>query len=88
MLKIPFPLVLAEIFFFFIALSRLGFLSTMLIYFVPSLLGLLIISVWGRFAMGSFRSVQAGKNPENKVLNTLAIFVAGIGFLVPSVNFY
>lgn len=86
MLTIPFPLVLAEIFLFFMSLTRLGFLNTMLIYFAPCLLGLFIIMVYGKFAMGSLRYMKSGEALGNKTLHILAIVISGICFLVPGIS--
>lgn len=85
MLKIPFPLVFLEIIIFWLVVGRLGILNTLLIYFMPCLLGILIVSTWGRVALVSLQMAFArGEVPGKKVLHAGAIFIGGICLAVPS----
>ncbi len=84
-MKIPFPVVLLEIFIFWFVADKLGFFNTILIYFVPCLLGLLIVATWGRVALVSLQmSFARGEVPGAKVLHAGAIFIAGLCLVVPS----
>ncbi|MBO9666723.1 MAG: FxsA family protein [Bdellovibrio sp.] len=85
MIAIPFPFIIAEILIFFTISSRVGFLNTLAIYFVPCLLGFLIVSTVGRMAIMTLQStVMRGQLPANKLLHSGAIFISGLCFLVPS----
>ena len=85
MILVPFPFFLAEILIFFATVSWLGFWNALLVYFAPCLLGLFIVSVWGRVALMSVQmSMAQGKVPAGKILHSGAIFISGICFLVPS----
>lgn len=85
MIFVPFPLVLAEILIFFFAVKQWGFLSTLGFYFLPCLLGFLIVSTVGRLALLSLQtSVMKGQLPTNRLLHSAALFFAGVLFLVPS----
>lgn len=82
---IPFPAVLAEIFLFFFILSNWGFLNTMAFYFLPCLLGFFIVNIWSRIAIPALQAAALrGEKPGFKLLNSGAIFLAGLCFLVPS----
>ncbi|NUN04588.1 MAG: FxsA family protein [Bdellovibrio sp.] len=85
MLFIPFPLVLAEIFIFFFAVKQWGFLNTLGFYFLPCVLGFLIVSTVGRMAIMTLQgSVMKGQLPGNRLLHSGAIFFSGLLFMVPS----
>jgi UPF0716 protein FxsA len=85
MFVVPLPWVIAEIIIFFSVVRIAGFFNTMLIYFVPCLLGILIVNTVGRMAMMSLQStVSRGQLPANKLLHSGAVFIAGLCFLVPS----
>lgn len=85
MIFVPFPLVLAEILIFFFAVKQWGFLSTLGFYFLPCLLGLLIVSTVGRLALLSLQtSVMKGQLPANRLLHSAALFFSGLLFLIPS----
>jgi UPF0716 protein FxsA len=82
---VPFPFFLAEIFIFFGAVNWLGFWNSLLLYFAPCLLGLFIVSIWGRAALMSVQmSLAQGQVPAGKILHAGAIFLSGLCFLVPS----
>lgn len=84
-MRIPFPLVLAEIFLFFFFLSRIGVLPTLGFYFLPCLLGILILQIWGRYTIMQIQAAaMTGQQPGNKLLNAGAIFISGLCFLIPS----
>ncbi|QLY25137.1 FxsA family protein [Bdellovibrio sp. KM01] len=85
MFVLPLPWVIAEIIIFFSVVRIAGFFNTMLIYFVPCLLGILIVNTVGRMAMMSLQStVSRGQLPANKLLHSGAVFISGLCFLVPS----
>jgi Protein affecting phage T7 exclusion by the F plasmid len=85
MLMIPFPFILAEIVIFFTAVNHWGFWETMGNYFLPSILGVLIVSTVGRMAMMNLQgSVAKGQMPANKLLQSGAIFISGLLLIVPS----
>lgn len=85
MLRIPFPLILLEIFIFWFVVGKIGFLYTLLYYFAPCLLGFFIVATWGRVALVSIQmSFARGEVPGPKILHAGAIFVAGLCLLVPS----
>ncbi len=85
MLMIPFPFMLAEIFIFFACVGQFGFLNTLLIYFLPCLLGFFILNVWGRAALFSLQTATArGEIPGNRMIHAGAIVLSGICFLIPS----
>ncbi len=85
MFVVPLPWVIAEIIIFFSVVRIVGFFNTMLIYFVPCLLGILIVNTVGRMAMMSLQStVSRGHLPANKLLHSGAVFISGLCFLVPS----
>lgn len=85
MMMIPFPLVLAEIAIFVMAAQEWGFWTTLGYYLLPSLLGMIIMSVVGRLALFNLQgSVAQGKVPANKMLHSGALFFSGLLFLIPS----
>jgi UPF0716 protein FxsA len=85
-MAIPFPFVLAEIFLFFYGMSEFGFLPTLAFYFLPCLLGILILQIWGRVTMLQLRATTArGEQPGPKLIHAGAIFISGICFLIPSI---
>lgn len=85
MIMIPFPFFLAEIILFFVSVDALGWGQTLLLYFAPCLVGLLIVSLWGRVALLSVQaSLMRGEIPTGKLMHSGAIFLAGLCFLVPS----
>lgn len=85
MFFIPFPLVVAEIVIFILSIQHFGFLNTVGLYILPSLFGFLIISMVGRMAIVTLQStVMKGQLPAGRILNSAAIFISGLLFLVPS----
>ena len=85
MIAIPFPLILAEIFIFWFAVSEWGFWTVLGVYLLPCLLGVLILGTIGRMAIMVLQStVVRGQLPANKILHSAAIFISGILFLIPS----
>lgn len=85
MFLIPFPLLIAEVFIFMMAIKHWGFLNTLAAYLLPSLLGLVIISTVGRMAIMTLQSsVMRGQLPANKILHSGAVFLSGLFFLIPS----
>ncbi|HRO66446.1 MAG TPA: FxsA family protein [Pseudobdellovibrionaceae bacterium] len=84
---LPFPLFLLEVFLFVFFASRIGFLGTMGFYFLPSLLGLLLLSLQSRTALMRVQKIIAeGGNPGRRLLGTAANFMAGIFLVVPFVT--
>lgn len=82
---IPFPLVLFEIVLFFLVMGQLGFVNTLGVYFLPSLLGLLILSFQSRSALMRLQVEMAeGKNPGRRLMGAVANFFAGVFFVVPT----
>lgn len=85
MLMIPFPLIIAEIVIFIMAVQHWGFLNTLGLYLLPCLLGLFIVSTVGRMALMTLQTtVMRGQLPGGRILHSGAIFFSGILFLVPS----
>lgn len=85
MLFIPFPLVIAEIIIFFLAVDRWGFLKTLGFYLLPCLLGFFIVATVGRLAIMTLQSaVMRGQLPASRILHSGAIFLSGLLFLIPS----
>lgn len=85
MFFIPFPFVVAEIVIFILSVEHFGFLNTVGLYILPSLLGLLIVSTVGRMAIMTLQStVMKGQLPAGRILNSAAIFISGLLFLIPS----
>lgn len=87
MLFLPFPVLLAEIFIFIMAVKHWGFLYTLAFYFLPCLLGLLILTSIGRLTVVALQSaLTRGEIPTNKLLHTGGVLLAGAFFLVPLVS--
>lgn len=85
MFFIPFPFVVAEIVIFVLSVDHFGFLNTLGLYILPSLFGFLIISTVGRMAIMTLQStVTKGQLPASRILNSAAIFISGLLFLIPS----
>lgn len=85
MMAIPFSFFIAEVIIFFASVNYWGFWNTILAYFVPCALGLLIVSVWGRLALVSMQiSMAKGEAPTMRLAHSAAILVAGVCFLIPS----
>ncbi|WP_295904602.1 FxsA family protein [uncultured Bdellovibrio sp.] len=85
MFFIPFPLVIAEIVIFFLAVQEWGFLNTLGFYLLPCLLGFFIVATVGRMAVMTLQStVMRGQLPASRILHSGAIFLSGLLFLIPS----
>jgi UPF0716 protein FxsA len=85
MIMIPFPLVIAEFVIFFLAVKQWGFFNTLGIYLLPCLLGFFIVTTVGRLALLTMqKTVTRGQLPGNQILNSGAIFLSGLLFLIPS----
>lgn len=85
MFLIPFPLLIAEVFIFMMAIKHWGFLNTLGVYIFPSLLGIIIVSTVGRMAVMTLQSsLMRGQLPANKILHSGAVFLSGLLLLVPS----
>ena len=85
MIAVPFPLIIAEFVIFWLAVQKFGFLTTLEIYFLPCLLGILIMNFVGRAAISNFQGAATnGQIPGKKILNSVAIFISGLLFLIPS----
>lgn len=85
MFFIPLPFVIAELVIFVMAVQHWGFFNTLGFYLLPCLLGLFIVTTVGRIAVMSMQmSVMKGQLPAAKLLNSAAIFLSGLLFLVPS----
>ncbi len=85
MLAIPFPLIITEFLIFWLAVQKFGFLTTLAIYFLPCLLGVFIMNFVGRAAILSFQGAAInGQIPGKKILHSVAIFISGLLFLIPS----
>lgn len=84
---LPFPLLFIEVFFFFLFVSRFGFLQVMAFYFLPCLLGFLFLSLQSRAALMNLqRSMMEGRDPGRQLLSTAANFMAGLFLLIPTVS--
>lgn len=85
MILVPFPFIIAELVIFILAVNHWGFLNTLGFYLLPCLLGFLIVATVGRLAMMSMQtSLMRGELPANRILNSGAIFIAGLLLLIPS----
>lgn len=85
MFFIPFPFVVAEMVIFILSIKHLGFLNTVGIYILPSFFGFLIVTTVGRMAIMTLQgSVMKGQLPAGRILNSAAIFISGLLFLIPS----
>lgn len=85
MLLIPFPILIIEAIIFFLSIKHLGFLNTLGLYILPSFLGLLIVTTVGRMAIVTLQStVMRGQLPAGRILNSAAIFISGLLFIIPS----
>lgn len=84
-MAIPFPAVLAEIFLFFFLISNWGIWNTLAFYFLPCILGFFIVNIWSRITIPAFQAAAlSGQKPGFKLMNSAAIFLSGLCFLVPS----
>lgn len=85
MLFIPFPFVIAEIFIFFAAVQEWGFWNTFGIYFLPCILGYFIVTIMGQVTLLTLQTtVMKGQLPAARLMNSGALFLSGILFLIPS----
>lgn len=75
----------AEVYLFFKMTAWIGWGDTFLLYFVPSLLGVLIVSSWSRMGIMTVQSaLTKGQMPGSKFLHMGAIFLGGICLCFPS----
>lgn len=85
MFIIPFPFIIAELVIFVMAVQRWGFFNTLGLYLLPCLLGFFIVTVVGRVAVMTLQAtMMKGQLPAAKILNSGAIFLSGLLFLIPS----
>lgn len=85
MLMIPFPFIIAEIFIFFAAVQQWGFWNTLGIYFLPCILGYFIVTIMGQVTLITLQTtVMKGQLPASRLMNSGALFLSGILFLIPS----
>ncbi|MGZ3768200.1 MAG: FxsA family protein [Bdellovibrio sp.] len=85
MFFIPFPFVVAEIVIFILSVQHFGFLNTLGLYILPSFLGILIVNTVGRLALLTLQStVMKGQLPAGRILNSAAVFIAGLLLIIPS----
>lgn len=86
MIAIPFPLFLFEFGLFIFFCTQFGFWRTLLYYFIPSVLGFLLL---GRASRGDMATLQAdlarGQAVPKEVFNRLGNFFAGLLLLPPMV---
>ena len=86
-LTLPFPLMLLEIFLFFLFASRIGFFNTLGLYFLPTFIGLLLLSVQSRTGLLKVQQIIAqGGKPGGKILGTAANFMAAPFLVIPSMT--
>lgn len=75
----------AEIYLFFKMTTWIGWGDTFLLYYGPSLLGILIVSSWSRMGLMTVQSALAkGEMPGPRLLHTAAIFLGGLCLAFPS----
>ena len=85
MLFLPLPLFIAEFLIFLFAIQEWGFLQVIAAYLAPCLLGFIILSLMGRWALFDMqRTLLQGQMPANSLLHSAAVFVAGVLLLVPT----
>lgn len=76
---------LLEVYIFSLFVDYYGFWESLLIYFIPSVFGMLIISIYGRASMMALQMKLAkGEEPTGSLLNTAAIFIGGLMLIPPS----
>lgn len=81
---LPFPFVFCEVFLFMWFVSKFGFLQTLAGYWLPSILGFLIVSFQSRTAMMQLqRQMGMGQKPGFQALNMAAKFLSGILIIAP-----
>ncbi|MBX3040078.1 MAG: FxsA family protein [Bdellovibrionaceae bacterium] len=86
-LALPFPLMLLEVFLFFLFASRIGFFNTLGLYFLPTFIGLLLLSLQSRTGLVKVQRIIAeGGHPGRKLLGTAANFMAAIFLVIPSLT--
>lgn len=85
MLMLPLPLFVAELLIFIMAVKSWGFLDTLGMYLMPSLLGFIILSLVKRTGWAQMQmSMMSGQKPEKSLLHSAAIFIGAILLIVPS----
>ncbi len=85
MLMLPLPLFVAELLIFIMAVKSWGFLDTLGMYLMPSLLGFVILSLVKRVGFAQLQmSMMSGQKPEKSLLHSGAIFIGAILLIVPS----
>lgn len=85
MLMLPLPLFIAELLIFIMAVKSWGFLDSLGIYLMPSLLGFVILSLVKRTGFAQMQmSMMSGQKPEKSLLHSGAIFLGAILLIVPS----
>lgn len=81
---LPFPFVFCEVLLFMWFSSNYGFFQTLAAYWLPSVLGFLILSFQSRMALFNLqRQMLSGQKPEFQALNLAAKFLSGILIIVP-----
>lgn len=84
MIYIPFPFLLAEALLFAWFWSVFGFLPVFAAYWLPSLLGIVVLATQSRTALIALQARMAqGKEPGFEMLNVGAKFLSGILLLMP-----
>lgn len=84
MIMIPFPFLLAEFVLFVVLCGRFGFFPVLAAYWIPSILGLIVLNLQSRAALVDVQTRMArGQQPGFALLNTAAKFIAGLALLPP-----
>ena len=84
---LPLPFLIFEMICFFWVVSQWGFLTSLGIYFLPSFLGILLLSLQSRAGLaGLQQSLAQGKEPGHQILAAAANFVAGLFLLIPTLS--
>jgi len=80
----PLLYLIAEVVIFFQFVGKFGFGWTFLGYFVPSLLGIFLLSRHGRETIMKVQSsIQAGQDPSREVLGTAARILGAVLLVIP-----
>lgn len=86
-IALPFPILVFEIIAFWLFVDKFGFLDTLMAYFIPTLIGILLLSIIGKAAqLEIVAKIQRGQKPEKAMLGMLAQFIGAIALLPPFIT--
>lgn len=75
---------LAEIIILVMCFQEWGFIDTLGVYLMPSILGAIVVSMSGASSlMGMQSTLSSGGAPDRKMLHRVAIFIGGLFLIVP-----